>query len=294
MRLLVEGLAGARQLAGSPQELDRPRQGTAWAGAAAASRAILALATVLLLASGLIASKGFPAPASPKPTRGTITIGKACNGFKSICLRANRQATSAPSLLGSEQLSGSLLEATIFRGPNRVDSHRTACADTSTHRRPDSARARPALDPGAGQAVAVLSGLAAGNRPFPATSPPSYCLRARRVRRADDSELVAFPATSVKRAQRAGQVGLGCRRVGLPPVPVDHRVQSADGGLAVGADAGGDRDERRLHHRGEAGGDHLAVGGDQVEAAFAGQGPREHRLAAVSAVAVEVRRCQPV
>ena len=30
LMLLVEGLAGARQLAGSPQELDRPRQGTAW------------------------------------------------------------------------------------------------------------------------------------------------------------------------------------------------------------------------------------------------------------------------
>jgi hypothetical protein len=52
----------------------------------------------------------------------------------------------------------------------------------------------------------------------------------------------------------------------LPPSrpttgPRDHRVQgSADGGREVGADAVGDRDERRLHHRGEAGGDHSAVG----------------------------------
>jgi hypothetical protein len=65
------------------------------------------------------------------------------------------------------------------------------------------------------------------NGPFPATSPPSYSQRPGRARRADDSEPVAFPASSVRRAQRAGQVGLGCRRVGLPPVPVDHRVQGA-------------------------------------------------------------------
>jgi arginase len=53
---------------------------------------------------------------------------------------------------------------------------------------------------------------------------------------------------------------------------------SRDGGLEVGADAGGDRDERRLHHGREAGGDHLAVGGDQVEPEFAGRGPPEHKL----------------